>query len=111
MAHEDEMITVDTFTITMEDGTDQEYAIMDEFDFDEKHYLVVSPVSGDEIEEDIFLYRCRMDGEDMIVDYIEDEAEYEQAAAAYDALCEEAAEEDGDCGCGCGCSDGGCDCE
>ncbi|MCI8513543.1 MAG: DUF1292 domain-containing protein [Lachnospiraceae bacterium] len=104
MDHEEEMITVDTFSITMENGTDQEYAIMDEFDFEEKHYLVVSPVSGDEIEEDIFLYRSREDGEDLIVDYIEDDKEYEKAAAAYEALCEEAG------GKGCDCEEGHCSC-
>lgn len=104
MEHEEEMVTVDTFSITMEDGTDQEYAIMDEFDFEDHHYLMVSPISGDEIEEDIFLYRSREDGEDLIVDYIEDEKEYERAAAAYEALCEEAGEDD------CDCEEGSCGC-
>lgn len=104
MEHEEEMVTVDTFSITMEDGADQEYAIMDEFDFENNHYLVVSPISGDEIEEDIFLYRSREDGEDLIVDYIEDESEYEKAAAAYEALCQEAEGED------CGCGEGTCSC-
>lgn len=103
MEHEEEMVTVDTFSITMEDGSDQEYAIMDEFDFEENHYLVVSPISGDEIEEDIFLYRSREDGEDLIVDYIEDEEEYKKAAAAYEALCEEAED-------GCDCGEEHCDC-
>ena len=34
------------------------------------------------------LYSCEYDGDDMIVNYIEDEEEYRRAAAAYDAMVE-----------------------
>lgn len=111
MEHEEEMLEFSVITLPMDDGTEQEFAIMDEFEFNGSMYMVVSAVNGDEIEDDMFLYRFREDGDDLIVDYIDDEEEYAAAVAAYEELCELEDDEDG-CECGCGCGDDcGCDCE
>ncbi len=109
MAYEDEMMTVDTIMLPNEDGTEEEYAILDEFKFEENMYMIVAPVDGDMIDDSTTeLFRFREEGEDIILDAIEDEAEFKRVADYYASL----PEEDGDCecgeGCGCGC---GCHCE
>lgn len=77
-----------TFVTTMSDGKQQEFAIVEEFDFEKKHYILVSEVHGDEIAEEVYLYRSKTIGEDFIVEFIEDKNEYARATAAYEALYE-----------------------
>lgn len=86
--HELEMLDVETFTLTMDDDTEQEFAIMDEFEVEGKSYYVVSEVNGEEISPDVFVFGYHMEGDDLYIDNIDDDEEYEKVAAAYDALCE-----------------------
>ena len=81
MLPEEEM-RFETFILPMEDGTDQEFAILDEFEFEGKGYILVSAVIGDELAEELVLYNCEYDGDDMIINYIEDEEEYKRVAEA-----------------------------
>ena len=85
MLPEDEM-SFETFILPMEDGTEQEFAILDEFEFEGKGYILVSAVEDDELSEELVLYNCEYDGDDMIINYIEDEEEYTRVAEAYDAM-------------------------
>lgn len=87
--HELEMLEFETFTLTMDDDTEQEFAIMDEFEVEGKSYYVVSEVDGDEVSPDIYVFGYHMEGDDLYIDNIDDDEEYEKVAAAYDALCEE----------------------
>ena len=49
--------------IPVSDGTEKEFAIMDTFTVEEKHYMAVSLIEEDEIQEGVYLYRYR-DAED-----------------------------------------------
>ena len=61
---------------------------MDEFEVEGKSYYVVSEVDGDEISPDVYVFGYHMEGDDLYIDNIDDDEEYEKVAAAYDALCE-----------------------
>lgn len=77
----------DTFLLPMEDGSEQEYAILDDFTAGEGQYLLVSPVYRGRVSEEEFeLYRYREENGDLIVECIEDDGEFERARAAYEAL-------------------------
>lgn len=89
MEHELELLEFETFTLTMDDDTEQEFAIMDEFEVEGKSYYVVSEVNGDEVSADIFVFGYHLEGDELYIDNIDDDDEYEKIAAAYDALCEE----------------------
>ena len=46
-----------TFTVTNKDGEEVELAVVDEFDFEHKHYVVGALIEGDTINEDgLFIY-------------------------------------------------------
>lgn len=45
--------------IPVSDGTEKEFAIMDTFTVEEKHYMAVSLIAEDEIQEGVYLYRYR----------------------------------------------------
>lgn len=75
-----------TFTLEMSDKKVHEFAIVEEFDFDKKHYLLVSEVKEDEITEGVYLFRDDTQGEEFFVTQIEDKQEYARAVAAYEAL-------------------------
>ena len=45
--------------IPVSDGTEKEFAIMDTFTVEEKHYMAVSLIEEDEIQEGVYLYRYR----------------------------------------------------
>ncbi|MBR4082851.1 MAG: DUF1292 domain-containing protein [Lachnospiraceae bacterium] len=75
-----------TFILEMSDKKKHEFAIVEEFDYEEKHYVLVSEVKGDEITEGVYLFRTESQGEDFIVEEIEDKEEYAKAVEAYEAL-------------------------
>lgn len=75
----------DTVMIPLSNGKEQEFAIMEEFDFEEKHYIVVSPVMNDEIQEGCYVYRSvETDGE-LEISRIEDAAEFEKVIAYFES--------------------------
>ena len=69
-----------------QDKKKHEFAIVEEFDHEEKHYVLVSEVKGDEITEGVYLFCAASQGEDFIVEEIEDKEEYAKAVKAYEAL-------------------------
>lgn len=82
----DEFEEYTTFILEMSDKTKHEFAIVEEFDYENKHYVLVSEVKGDEITEGVYLFRAESRGEDFIVEEIEDKEEYAKAVKAYEAL-------------------------
>jgi len=75
-----------TFTVTTKAGDAVEMAVVDEFDFENKHYVVGAPIKDDEIIDDgRYIYKCVMkEGEeDFKVEKITREFEYNRIAEAY----------------------------
>ena len=95
MANEElEMFDVETVSIPLEDGTDLECAILDEFEVEGINYMVLAPIEEDDmIGEETYLYRFHEEGEDVILDYIDDEEELNRISDIYDQMCAEEDEE------------------
>lgn len=75
-----------TFILEMSDRKKHEFAIVEEFDHEEKHYVLVSEVKDDEITEGVYLFHAESQGEDFIVEEIEDKEEYGKVVKAYEAM-------------------------
>ena len=79
-----------TFQTTARDGRILDMAVVDEFDYDKKHYLVAALIEGDTIsDEGRFIFRYHFKGDDFIPEKISDAAEYERISEAYLELCGE----------------------
>ena len=73
-----------TFHVTARDGSDVEMAVVDEFDFENKHYVVGAVVKDDTILDDgRYIYRSVIEGDDFSVEKIGREFEYKRIAEAY----------------------------
>ena len=73
-----------TFHVTSKEGTDVEMAVVDEFEYDHKQYVVGAVVEGDTILEDgLYIYRGIINGDEFTVEKIEKEEEYRKVAEAY----------------------------
>lgn len=73
-----------TFTVTDKEGKEVCMAVMDEFDFENKHYVVSALVEGDTINEDgMYIYRANIDGDDFTVSKITNKIDYEKVVKAY----------------------------
>lgn len=70
--------------IPVSDGTEKDFAIMNTFEVEEQKYIAVSLIVEDEIQDGVYLYRCK-DAEDgdVIVETIDRPAEYKRVQAAY----------------------------
>ena len=78
-----------TFTVTTKTGDTVEMAVVDEFDFENKHYIVGALIKDDEIiDEGRYIYKLVMkDGdEEFRVEKIAREFEYNRIAEAYMSL-------------------------
>ena len=79
-----------TFHVTAKDGSDVEMAVVDEFDFEHKHYVVGAVVKDDVIEDDgRYIYRCIIKDDDFTVQKITREFEYNKVVEAYMNMDEE----------------------
>ena len=59
-----------TFTVTNKEGEEVELAVVDEFDFEHKHYVVGALIEGDTINEDgLFIYKAKITEDDFTVEY------------------------------------------
>ena len=73
-----------TFFITARDGRQVEMAVVDEFDYGKKHYIVSAVVENDTIsDEGQFIYRCRIFDDGFDVEPITSKTEYEEVTRAY----------------------------
>lgn len=81
---ENEFQEYNTFTVTTKEGTEVEMAVIDEFEYERKHYVVGAIIENDTINEDgIYIYRSVINGEEFSVEKIDNEAEYMKVAKAY----------------------------
>jgi len=81
----------DTVTLTLEDDSEMECAVLTTFEADGKNYIALLPIEGIEAEEgEVFLYRFveNADG-DPELENIESDEEYEAAAEAFDEWLDE----------------------
>lgn len=79
-----------TFHVTSKDGVNVEMAIVDEFDYENKHYVVGAVVEGDTINENgLYIYRSIIEGDDFKVEKIAREFDYKRIAKAYMEMEEE----------------------
>ena len=73
-----------TFTTTTKDGSEVEMAVMDEFDFEGKHYVVGAVIKDDTIQDDgRYIYESVVKGDEFAVEKIKREFEYKRIAQAY----------------------------
>lgn len=81
----------DTVTLTLEDDTEVECAIISIYEAGGKDYIALLPLGGrEESEGEVYIYRYIEDenGEPSL-ENIEDDAEYEMAADAFDEQLDE----------------------
>ena len=79
-----------TFHVTAQDGSDVEMAVMDEFDFEDKHYVVGAVIKDDAIVDDgRYIYESVIKGEEFTVEKIKREFDYNRIAKAYMEMDEE----------------------
>ena len=89
---EEKMINHDTeeyvtFHITARDGRDVEMAIIDEFQYKNKNYIISAVVENDTVSgEGQYLYRYLLTGDDFKVEEIRSRFEYEEVVKAYMAM-------------------------
>lgn len=79
-------IEMDVIEIELEDGTLQECGVQDEFEIDDRAYMVLSPIGEDDFlnDEIVYYFRVVNDGDDMILEDIEDEEELKLVKSAYE---------------------------
>lgn len=84
-----EFFELETFTLEM-DGKEVELAITDEFEFEEKQYVLCAEIEGDMVNEEdgLYLFRAISEGDDITVETIESEEEYNRIVEAYYEMCE-----------------------
>ena len=85
--NEEEMVEYDTFTYDL-NGKVMEWAIVDNFEFEGKKYIVCQEVVGDALsDEGLYLFESVSDdGEEITVKNIDSEEEYDRVVDAYCAL-------------------------
>lgn len=91
MAQNYENEVQDTVTLTLDDDSEMECAVLTTFEADGKSYIALLPIEGIEAEEgEVFLYRFieNADG-DPELENIESDEEYEAAAEAFDEWLDE----------------------
>jgi hypothetical protein len=87
----DEDCNCDTITLELEDGTSQEFIILDTVEYKKKHYVAMAPVEG----EEYFIYGYREEGENVEFYSLEDEKEFDGVAKLFDKrFAEEETEEE-----------------
>lgn len=79
-----------TFHVTASDGSDVEMAVMDEFDFENDHYVVGAVIKDDTIvDEGRYIYKSVIRGDSFTVEKIKREFDYKRIAEAYMSMDEE----------------------
>lgn len=79
-----------TFTVKNKEGEEVELAVVDEFDFEHKHYVVGTLIEGDTINEDgLFIYKAKITEDDFTVEKITNKLDYEKISKAYMEMDEE----------------------
>ncbi len=74
----------DTVMIPLSNGREQEFAIIEEFDFEEEHYIVVSAVIKEEIQEGFYLYLAAETADGLEISRIEDPGKFSRVTSYYE---------------------------
>jgi len=78
------------FHVTASDGSDVEMAVMDEFDFENEHYVVGAVIKDDTIDDEgRYIYKSVIQGDTFTVEKIKREFDYKRIAEAYMSMDEE----------------------
>ena len=86
VVNEEETVEYETFTYEL-NGKTMEWAIIEEFEFEGKTYIVCAEVLGDELsDEGLYLFEGTSEGEEITVRNIDSEEEYNKVVDAYCAL-------------------------
>ena len=73
-----------TFTVMGKNGAEIEMAVMDEFDFEDEHYVVGAVVKDDTILDDgRYIYRSVIEKDGFVAEKIRREFDYKRIAEAY----------------------------
>lgn len=81
---QDEIKEYVTFTTTNKDGETVEMAVVDEFEFEHKSYVVGALIVDDVIhEEGLYIYRVKTTADDFVVEKISNQVDYQKIAQAY----------------------------
>lgn len=83
--HDEEIMT-----ITLEDGTEVDCAIIAIFPVEEKDYIALLPLDGNEEEGEVFLYEFKENEDGIELLSIESDEDYELVTQAFDEILEEA---------------------
>jgi len=79
-----------TFHVTASDGSDVEMAVVDEFDFEDDHYVVGAVIKDDTIDDEgRYIYKSVIKGDTFTVEKIKREFDYKRIAEAYMCMDEE----------------------
>lgn len=80
-----------TVTLTLDDGTEVECAVVAIFPAGEKEYIALLPLAGEEAENgEVYLYRFQeLENGEIDLSNIENDDEYEVVADAFDELLDE----------------------
>ena len=82
-----------TVTLTLDDDSELECAVVAIFPVQDKDYIALLPLGVEDAQ--VYLYRFKHNGdEDLELENIEDDAEFETVADAYDALVDDAVVDD-----------------
>jgi len=76
---------VETIVLTDEEGVETEFNVVTKFDIEDKEYVIVIPVEGEEEEAIALRIDKDEDGNDILVT-IEDDEEFAMVCEAYDAI-------------------------
>lgn len=80
---------VEVITLTLDDDSELECAVIGIFPFEEKDYIALMPLDGDEVDEDasVLLYEYNEVGDDDLeLVFIEDEDYFNKVADEFEAL-------------------------
>ena len=73
-----------TFVVTTRDGSKAELAVVDEFEFENKQYVVGALIEGDVINDDArYIYEADVKDDELVVKKIAKEFDYYRIANAY----------------------------
>ena len=79
-----------TFTVKNKEGEEVELAVVDEFDFEHKHYVVGALIEGDTINEDgLYINKAKITEDDFTVEKIAKKKKKKKISKAYMEMDEE----------------------
>ena len=73
-----------TFVTTNRDGIEIEMAVIDEFEFEHKNYVVGVLIENETVNEDgLFIFKLKEAGDEIKVEKITSQVDYQKIAQAY----------------------------